>query len=330
MIYSPNNKKITIKKKKIQALVIDRSKLDSYLIGIAENLDAKVHLNARVTSLLKDSKNNILGLKVKTKGEQLDVRSKMVIDGEGVQARFIKQAGLKPVSRPNILPAVQYEMKNVDINPDFVELYFGRRISPGFFAYIIPTSEDTARVATSTNHGKPRDYLKYFTKRHPIAAKKLTKGKVEKISAGSILIGGPIKKTHANQFLGIGDAVGHVKPTTGGGVVLGGLCAKIAGKIAAEAIKENDTSEKFLKQYDKSWRNEFGREFFYQKLIRKLINSIPDKILNGAFEAILKNNTVELIENVGDMDIQSKLIKNVVISPKIFSLLVRFVHEIFS
>ncbi|MHA1299852.1 MAG: geranylgeranyl reductase family protein [Candidatus Helarchaeota archaeon] len=327
IIYSPNNKRIIIKKKKIQALVIDRSILDSYLISLAEDSDARIHTSTRVLSLIRD-KRNIYGINAKRKGEEIKVHSKIVIDGEGVQAKFIKQAGLKTVSRSNILPAVQYEMSNVEIIPNFVELYFGRKISPGFFAYIIPTSENTARVAVSTFSGKPIDYLKYFIKKHPVASKKLRKGKIDKISAGSILIGGPIKKTFTNQFLGIGDAVGQVKPTTGGGVVLGGLCAKIAGQIAAKAIDLGDTSEAFLKNYDRIWREKYGKEFSYQKIVRKLINNIPDRLLNSGFEAISKNKIEEIIESVGDMDIQSNLIKKIVFSPRIVPLLISFIYNL--
>ncbi|NVM01744.1 MAG: NAD(P)/FAD-dependent oxidoreductase [Candidatus Helarchaeota archaeon] len=328
IIYSPNNNKIIIKRKSTQALVIDRGNLDNYLIRSAENLDGKIHTKARVLELLKGKNNSILGIKINKDGKIIEKHSKIVIDGEGVQARFIRQAGLRKVKRSYILPAVQYEMSKVDIIHDFVEMFFGRKISPGFFSYIIPTSEETARVAVATNYGRPIDYLKYFIKKHPIASKKLQKGKIDKISAGSILIGGPIKKTYSNQFLGIGDAVGHVKPTTGGGVVLGGLCAKIAGEIAAESIDKNDTSENFLMKYDKIWRKRFGKEFQYQKLLRLLINNVPDKILDKGFEVISKNNIVELVEEIGDMDLQSSLLKKVLFSPRIFKLLISFIYAL--
>lgn len=328
ILYAPDNKKIVIKKKNYQALVIDRRIFDNYLIRIAEKLGAKIHTNTRVLELQKNKNNNIYGLIIKEKGVNIQVRSKIIIDGEGVQARFVRQAGLRSLKRSYILPAIQYEMSNVDINPDFVKIFFGRKVSPGFFAYIIPTSDDSARVAVATNHGRPKDYLNYFIKRHPIASKEIKKGKVDKIMAGSILIGGPIKKTYTNQFLGIGDAVGQVKPTTGGGVVLGGMCAKIAGEIAAEAIKLGDTSEKILKKYDIIWRNKFGKEFQNQRLLRRLINNIPDKMINKGFETITKNNISALIENFGDMDLQSNTLKKIIFTPKIVPLLISFVYAL--
>jgi len=47
----------------------------------------------------------------------------------------------------------------------------------------------------------------------------------------------------------LGDAAGHVDPTSGGGI----FYALWGGKLAAFAIKEND-----LKVYENTWRNEYG------------------------------------------------------------------------
>ncbi|MFX0134518.1 MAG: NAD(P)/FAD-dependent oxidoreductase, partial [Candidatus Hodarchaeota archaeon] len=87
IIYSPNNNKVVIKRKSTQALVIDRSILDDYLIRNAEKLDGKIHIKARVLELLKTKNNNIRGIKIKKDGKIIEKQSKIVIDGEGVQAR---------------------------------------------------------------------------------------------------------------------------------------------------------------------------------------------------------------------------------------------------
>jgi flavin-dependent dehydrogenase len=52
------------------------------------------------------------------------------------------------------------------------------------------------------------------------------------------------------NWLLIGDAAGHVDPISGGGI----LYALWGGKLAAQAIKGNDT-----KSFDDSWRNEYGK-----------------------------------------------------------------------
>jgi len=53
-----------------------------------------------------------------------------------------------------------------------------------------------------------------------------------------------------DNWILIGDAAGHVDPISGGGI----LYALWGGKLAAEAIKENEP-----KSYDSAWRKEFGK-----------------------------------------------------------------------
>ena len=135
------------------------------------------------------------------------------------------------------------------------------------------------------------------------------------------MIGGPIKKTYASGFLGVGDSVGQVKATTGGGVVFGGLCAKIAGKVAVEAIDHNDFSEQFLKKYHKMWTKEYLQELRLMKLVRLALNALPDKLIDELFYSIEKEGVTDMMEDVGDMDMQGELIKRVLFGPKVVNLL---------
>ncbi|MHA1650774.1 MAG: geranylgeranyl reductase family protein [Candidatus Helarchaeota archaeon] len=317
--YSPSGFSFEVKRKEIQALVIDRAKFDKFMMYNVEKLDGIVHLNAKVVSIIKQNLQAV-GLKVKKENKEIGVKTKIIIDGEGVQAKFIRAMGLIPSRQDTLVPAIQYEMKDVSIDEDYVEIYLGRKIAPGFFAYIIPTSGNTARVAVGSKFGKPKYYIDYFIKKHPIASKKLRNGIVFKKGGGLIMIGGPIKKTYAPGFLGVGDSVGQVKATTGGGVVFGGLCAKIAGKVAIEALERNDFSEDFLKKYQKEWHHLYLRELQLMKFLRNLLNSLPDKILDELIRAVSNQGISTLIEEIGDMDMQGALIKKVLFSSKILRI----------
>ena len=318
--YSPSGYEFFVKRKEIQAFVVDRSIFDKFLIQQVKELDGKVHLKSKVNTIIKKGVA-ATGLNVKKGTENVKIDSNIIIDGEGVAARFIKQMGMKSSRMDTIVPAIQYEMKNVKLDQDHVEIYLGRKVAPGFFAYIIPTSDNTARVAVGSRYGKPINYIKHFIKKHPIASKKLKHGEVYKKGGGLIMIGGPLKKTYGAGFLGVGDAVGQVKATTGGGVVFGGLCAKIAGKVAVEALNKNDFSENFLKTYQTRWKDEYLRELQLMRLLRFVLNSVPDKIVDELFYSIEKEGITRMMEDVGDMDMQGELIKRVLFGPKILNLL---------
>ncbi|MHA1425986.1 MAG: geranylgeranyl reductase family protein [Candidatus Helarchaeota archaeon] len=321
IFFSPSGYQFEVKRKETQAYVIDRAKFDKYLIDIVEKFNGIVHLNAKVISLIKE-KSQYVGITIQERQMLRNISSKLIIDGEGVRAKFVESAGLKASRYENLIPAIQYEMRNVQIDKDFVEIYLGRKIAPGFFAYIIPTSEDTVRVAVGSRVGKPQKYIQYFIKKHPIASRKLKKGIIYKRGGGLIIIGGPVKKTYAPGFLGIGDAVGQVKATTGGGVVFGGLCAKIAGRIAVEALKQDDFSANFLKKYQKEWQQQYLRDLRLMKLLRSLLNAMPDKILDELFLTLSDQKIPKLIEDIGDMDMQGPLIRKVLFSPWILKIIV--------
>ena len=318
--YSPSGYEFFVKREEIQAYVINRSIFDKFLIQQVEELDGKVHLNSKVTTIIKKDAA-ATGLNVKIRNENAEIESKIIIDGEGVAARFIKQMGMKSSRMDTIVPAIQYEMKNVKLDQDHVEIYLGRKVAPGFFAYIIPTSDNTARVAVGSRYHKPINYIKHFIKKHPIASKKLKHGEIYQKGGGLIMIGGPIKKTYGAGFIGVGDAVGQVKATTGGGVVFGGLCAKIAGNIAVKALNRNDFSENFLKEYQDRWMKQYLRELQLMRLLRQVLNSVPDKIIDELFYSIEKEGITKMMEDIGDMDMQGELIKRVLFGPKILNLL---------
>ena len=87
--------------------------------------------------------------------------------------------------------------------------------------------------------------------KHPVASKQLGKAKITQVGYHAITLGGPINRTYADGFLAVGDCASQVKPTTGGGVIFGLTCAKIAAEVASQAIKQGDVSSNFLQNYQK-------------------------------------------------------------------------------
>ena len=87
-------------------------------------------------------------------------------------------------------------------------------------------------MGLATNQGNPHEFLRSLMFKHPVASKQLGKAKITQIGYHAITLGGPISKTYANGFLTCGDCASQVKPTTGGGVIFGLTCAKIAAQTA--------------------------------------------------------------------------------------------------
>jgi flavin-dependent dehydrogenase len=70
----------------------------------------------------------------------------------------------------------------------------------------------------------------------------------------------PLPKTFSNRLLLVGDAAGFINPLTGEGIYYAMRSGQIAGELIVQAIQQNRTNEKFLSNYHKIWRKDFGKD----------------------------------------------------------------------
>src|SRR3972149_4820664 len=90
---------------------------------------------------------------------------------------------------------------------------------------------------------------------------------------GRIPILGRRPSSYAPGLLVAGDAAGHVKATSGGGIYF----SLVAGRLAAEAagaILGGDAAA--LPRYEQAWRRRFGRELVFTTALRRTLNRLPD------------------------------------------------------
>jgi flavin-dependent dehydrogenase len=116
--------------------------------------------------------------------------------------------------------------------------------------------------------------------------------------------------------LAVGDAAGQVKPTSGGGIYPGTLCAKIAGTVAAEAAAHANTSKDALMAYDTRWRSAIGRELETGLRIREGFNKLSDEDLNYIIRTLDDEHTLDIISKYGDMDRPSIVLRKLLLSTK--------------
>ena len=315
IFYSPFGKELVIGRDSPVSYVINRKLFDKHLSELAMRSGVQYSLKSKVKSFIFDS-NFVSGVVVK-KGEiEETIASRIVIDAEGCSSVLLKRAGLKTPDKLMVVNAIQAEVNKVDeMDLDTVEVYLGRKYAPGFFAWIIPRRDASAKVGLATKKGDPRDYLRRFMKHHPIASKKLRKAKITDISLHPIPLGGTVQKAYSNGLLVVGDAASQVKPTTGGGVIFGLLCSKIAGEVASEALKENDFSESFLSRYEFRCRNLIGFELAMMRQVRRILNRLSDEKIDKVIELCTKLEVKRLLEEFGDMDFQGRSLMRIIRHP---------------
>ncbi|MHC1591998.1 MAG: hypothetical protein ACXQS8_07920, partial [Candidatus Helarchaeales archaeon] len=82
-----------------------------------------------------------------------------------------------------------------------------------------------------------------------------------------------------------------------------------------------------LSKYDITWKSLYSREFQAQKMVRQFLNLLPDKLFDALFKALDESVRGE-IEAIGDMDLQSTLLKKLIFSPKLPLLMFKFILNV--
>lgn len=281
-IFPPNCR---VKEFAVTGAVLDRRRYDQFLAEQAAKAGAELMVKTRVTKV-EDTTVAISGIC----GKQI-IKAKAIIGADGPNSLVAKSKGLsfKPRER-EISVALEYQVRNVDIDPDALEMYFGSSFVPGGYAWIFPEGEDRANVGIGIRIGmaekgvSAKEYLNRFMRDHPLASQKLKNGIVMNIIAGIIPVNGAPARTATEDSLIVGDAAGQIIATNGGGIPP----AMIAGKVAGETAAEFAAGRCRLEEYDRLWRAQIGNAIETSVQARQLMDGImkSDTLMNAAFKLI--------------------------------------------
>ena len=336
-VYAPDGQCLPIDGKQTKAYVVSRKNFDRALAIRAVEEGVELSLRTRAVGLEMPSpkndkevqQNSTVKLKVLKNGKPETICASTVIGADGVKSRIASYAGLeKPAS---VLPGIQIEAPYASDDSDFVELFPGS-VAPGFFAWTVPVNEKISRIALALEPGlawkngheesSPLSYLEKFLRSNPHVKARYSGGMLDFVVGGIPI--GPQKKTVSDGVLLVGDAAGQTKPTSGGGVYTGAFAAKIAGKVAAQAALEGDTSAKRLSEYDQLWRKGLERELEIGMKIHDYIEKLEDRQFNDLIGSLNTPSILNTITEYGDMDHPSILLRKLMFSGNSFRLMKAF------
>ena len=288
------------------ALVIDREKFDKEL---SQGLE--VECGRR---LLEIEEEQYKGSKYRLKTNKGDIWADMVIGADGPRSRvrkFIDSKGNKsrvgdgsdrtgPGSgETNFYKGVQYRIKleDEDFSREMARVYMREGVS--FFVWIIPEGDGIIRLGVIAENG--RRELERVIEEEGI------KGEIIDRLAGIIPLG--LCRSVYGKAAVVGDAARQVKPLTGGGIYYG----MKAAEILVDCIQEGTLAE-----YDKRWKNEFGREIKFGLWARKVYQRLnkSEHELENIFSLFKEN--AEFIERAANFENHSSLFKEAFKRPKIF------------
>jgi len=315
-LFSSDGHCITIRDKKPRAYIIDRGRFDAYLADKALSSGANIETGRRVERF--ELGRDCWKLKIGSD----TVSSKVIIDAEGARGRVLSQSGIT-LSKEGVIRGFNVELEVDAIEPDLVEVWFDNNSARGLFKWVIPLSEDRVRCGLATTQGDGVEALRRFVnKRFGVYPR-------GPIHGGLVCTGGPVKRTVYPGLILVGDVAGQTKPTTGGGVVIGGLCARLAGEVVVKRLETEAPG--VLERYDPEWRSLFGLDLQKMLYFRWLLNQLDDAQVNQLFQAFIENGLEERLTALvqeGDMDMQAEVIKRAFSDPTIIGAAMKALGQI--
>jgi geranylgeranyl reductase family protein len=306
-LYSPSNTMISMRRKNEPlAYVLDRIAYDKYLAQLAVDKGAKLFLNHDITGV--DTKNGEIHLKDKK------ISAEVIVGADGHSSIVSSEFN----NDPKTVQAAQYLINTGkdSFDKDYFQVNVNSEISPGFL-WTIPLSKSTARVGLFADH----DYqaLTGILNRFLENNEKLKGAKILKKYHGKIPLYDSKKSIVKDRAILVGDSASQAKPTTGGGLIIGFICAKIASEIVYDAITAKNMD--ILKKYQKQFKKMYNNELKMQLKVQKTYESLSDEDLDSVILKMKEKEIGKIVSKYGDLDSQSVIMKEIIKSGLLFSIL---------
>jgi digeranylgeranylglycerophospholipid reductase len=286
-LFSPSGRSVRMQRKEPFAAIVDRAAFDLALARRAQEKGVEYILGSPVIDV--EAGDDRVKVKACRRGQEVTLEARAAVIAAGFNPGLLGRLGLGRFS--DFVMGAQAE---VDTSLSEVEVYFNQEIDPGFFAWVAPTSSRKALVGLALR----RNSGLYFRKLIPWL---FARGKIASGEATPRFRAIPIKplaRTYGHRLIVVGDAAGQVKPTTGGGIYYGLLCADIAADTLHRALNDDDLSARRLADYQRRWRRKLGKELRIDYYARRFYERMSDRQIDRAFDLIKSHRVDEALLQV--------------------------------
>ncbi|UCB43213.1 MAG: NAD(P)/FAD-dependent oxidoreductase [Dehalococcoidales bacterium] len=282
-IISPSGEVVKLWRPEPQAAIVDRVSFNISLASRAQGRGARYLMGTQVRAVKVQDDRVVI--EAGCDGEPLSIEARVAVIATGFSLGFVEGLGLGRIS--DSVPGIQVEVAAPTI--DDVEVYCGREVAPGFFGWLVPTSPGRALVGLLAR----RSLGTYLEK---LMSSLEAQGKIMAANSEPMHWGIPLKplpKTYGQRLMVVGTAAGQVKPTTGGGIYYGLLCADIAADHLDRALAADDLSARSLARYEREWKKKLGRELRVGYWARKVYERLNDGQIEKIFDIMQSSGILE-------------------------------------
>ena len=292
-IYGPAGVNIEVPKPGM-GLMLNREKFDPLLAHLAENDGVELVTLARAESVSDvmgkepDGYRTVrvvegLGDAVRTS----EVRAKMVISAEGVEARIGRSLGLKCLQAPTMTcTGVDIQVEGLLTKPDYLTFWQGHDFINDGYIWSFPKQKSnvTNFGAGFLFGGKHEKNILETTQEW---LDKLFPGsKVNKVVGGLVPVSSTLKSYILDRFALVGDAAHHTNPLTGGGIAAAMRAGRYCANTVHQGLECGNLSKAFLKNYENTCYLKFGSTHDFEFKFRKFLLNIDRDEQIGLYKVL--------------------------------------------
>jgi len=247
--------------------VIDRWDYGKRIIDGATDAGAEVHYDTVVQDVNQTDNGRVTGVDAIRKGDPVTYEATVTIDAAGALSLLQDKADFEDATYDTNVQYSQFcsayrEVIEVDEPVDWSDaLVFKPTDRAAGYLWYFPRTETEINVGLgfqmTEEPMKLVEDLKADIRQRP----EFQGATVEDKLGAALPTRRPYDSAVAPGFASVGDAAGHVNPTTGGGIAGAAYAGQYAARRAVEAVSDDDPGEAMLWEYNSRVMDHFGARY---------------------------------------------------------------------
>jgi len=241
------------------AHVLDFRRLKEFLFRDAVALGAVPFTGTTVLAPILEA-GRVTGVRCRSRedGAEIELCGRVVVDATGPAGVLAVALDLRRRRPARFGSGIEYVLDGQPLDGEgrWFDIFLGRKIVPGGYAWISPIGPHSAKVGAcwilpyAARRGPLEEHLRRFIE----AERQLVPAPRLETHSGFAYVNGGIRRHARAGFLAIGDAANQVNPLFGEGIRHCLWSGRLAARTIAEAIGAQDVSASALSAYDRRWR----------------------------------------------------------------------------
>jgi len=244
--------------------VVDRKRYGEVLLEEADRVGADLHYNTVVQDV--EQNGRVTGVQAVREGDPIEYEAELVVDAAGALSLLQDKVDFEGTTYDTNVDYSQFcsayrEVIETDRPVEYDDAIVFKPTEELGYLWYFPRTEREINAGLGFQMNKPPMQLVDVLKRDLESRPEFRNAEVKDKLGAALPTRRPYDSAVAPGFMSVGDAAGHVNPTTGGGIPGAAKAGHWAAEVAVEAISEGDVGESALWEYNRKVQLDFGNRF---------------------------------------------------------------------